>query len=226
MDVLLLEPGQISTLDSKGACWAVLAPRSLLSPASVPIDAAASNRVVTYSGSYAELEGGDLFEAHPRTWGPPGWDRLAEACDRVMSAHTGEIILRPHARHVVSDVPGIRHFASRIASNEPGRFGLLLDPVAMLEPSHLARHDAADAIARVLDEVQTLGLPVAAIVAAAPSQVGDSVMHAALTNQRGDTTADRYAAAARAANAPIVVIDRADAALAAWTRPSAIDPHA
>jgi hypothetical protein len=214
MHLLLIEPGRITAIASPGACWATILPGSLLGGVQPP--ASAASPVVAFTGSYAELEGGGLFDAHPRTWARPGWERLAEACRLVTRTSEATVLIRPHARHVVSDVPGIRHFASTIAAEHPGRFGLLLDPVAMLESGHLARHDADDAIARVLDEVGTLGLPVAAIVAAAPVVDEDSVRHESLTRASADAAARRFAAAARSVIAPIVLVDRADAALEVW----------
>lgn len=214
MHLLHIDTRGILTLSPPGACWATVLPGSLLAGVQPP--ASASPPVVVFTGSYAELDGGGSFDAHPRTWARPGWERLAEACGLFAGTCEATILIRPHACHVVSDVPGIRHFASTIAARYPGRFGLLLDPVAMLVPGHLARHDATDAITRVLEEVGMMGLPVAAIVAAAPVVDGDAVRHGSLTRAAGKGAAGRFAAAARSVSAPVVLVDRADAELDVW----------
>lgn len=105
---------------------------------------------VRWSGSVAELDGGGVFEADPRTWGPKGWEALEGA---VGGRDGGRVVLRPHARHVVSDVPGCR----KVLGAEWGRgVSLLVDPMSMMTPAMLKSREAEDHLLRVLEMVGEL----------------------------------------------------------------------
>ena len=99
---------------------------------------------VCWSGSMAELDGGGLFAEDPRTWGSKGWSALEAA----VSGRT--LCLRPHARHVVSDVPGCRKV---LAAEWAGGVGLLVDPMSMMTSAMLNAREAEDHLCRVLEMV-------------------------------------------------------------------------
>lgn len=89
---------------------------------------------IVWSGSYAEVEGGGVFEEDPRTWGAKGWDVLrarVESCER-------DLVIRPHARHVVSDVPGCRRLLESSWASERGAL-LCHDPASMVVPGMMGR---------------------------------------------------------------------------------------
>jgi len=92
---------------------------------------------VVWSGTL----GAGLFEVHLPTWGPEAWAALGRWCDGVRSELDGagrRVLLRPHARHVLSDVQRcVRFFDER--AGQP--FGLALEPSALFEPSMLETAD-------------------------------------------------------------------------------------
>ncbi|MBY0261472.1 MAG: hypothetical protein K2Q20_03975, partial [Phycisphaerales bacterium] len=70
-------------------------------------------------------------------------------------ARGGGVVLRPHARHVVSDVPGCR----KVLGAEWGRgVSLLVDPMSMMTPAMLNSREAEDHLLRVLEMVGELDL--------------------------------------------------------------------
>lgn len=97
--------------------------------------------IVCWSGWLGEADSAEgWFERVPRQWLPSSravWDRVAQSADRA------RLILRPHARHLLSDGPGCLNY---LRGGEERR--LLLDPVAMLEPEMLP--DADDHVRRML----------------------------------------------------------------------------
>ena len=109
-------------------------------------NAAPGGRLIVWSGSLGE----DLFDRAPETWLPEGMRRLDAWLGRALEAcavTNTELLLRPHARHVLCD-------AHRIASflGDHPDVGLALAPVALLESDML--HDAEDHLIRALE---TLG---------------------------------------------------------------------
>ncbi len=107
-----------------------------------------SQRVMAWSGTLGE----ELFEPNPRTWMAPGRDALDAFCDQVsgqLTTHGRVLCLRPHSRHVLSDIQTTLTFALE-RQDEPFEFAL--DPVALLEPSMLDTVD--DHLTRIID---TLG---------------------------------------------------------------------
>lgn len=119
----------------------------------IDLDVPAS-QLVTWSGTLAD----DLFAAHPHTWMAPGRDALRAFCDSVgpqLDRHDRTLCLRPHSRHVLSDVQSVLDFM-RERAGQP--FGLSLDPTAMLEPGMHA--ELADHLTRI---IETLG-PLSAMV--------------------------------------------------------------
>lgn len=95
---------------------------------------------VMWSGSLA----GDLRSPHPANWMPAGRTALDDLCRRLGGA--GCVCLRPHARHVLSDVPSCRRF---LADHGGRGFGVALSPATMLEPSMLAT--AEDHLGRLFE---------------------------------------------------------------------------
>lgn len=82
------------------------------------------------------------------TWTGRGWDELMGLCDRlepVLQARAQSLLFRPSASHVLSDPRSCLTFFNK----RPSRFGLLLDPIAMLTVSMLP--DAGDHLDRILD---------------------------------------------------------------------------
>ena len=104
--------------------------RSLLGAGASEI---ASGEIV-WSGSYAEVDGGGTFDEDPRTWGVKGWDALRA---RVESGERG-VVVRPHARHVVSDVPGCRRLLESSWATQRG-VRLCYDPASMVVPGMMGR---------------------------------------------------------------------------------------
>ncbi len=107
---------------------------------------APGDRLIVWSGAL----GGGLFDRSPETWLPAGLVALHAWLDRAMSVCDGagiELLVRPHARHVLCD-------AHRVASflNDRPEAMLALAPAALLESDML--HDAEDHLARALE---TLG---------------------------------------------------------------------
>ena len=93
-------------------------------------------RVVVWSGSNAE----PLFAPDPTSWMSTARDRFERFIDDALESMSdrAELLVRTHARHVLSDIPTVRTFA---ANREDAPVGVLLDPASMLERSML---DCAD----------------------------------------------------------------------------------
>lgn len=108
--------------------------------------------VATWSGSFAETEGGGLFEDDPRTWGPKGWGALEERVKRLRDAGV-RVCVRPHARHVVSDPTGCRRLLE--ASWAEGVL-LMYDPEAMLAESMRGEGVRADHLRRMEEELERM----------------------------------------------------------------------
>jgi hypothetical protein len=137
----------------------VFARRSAISRAAsdVPVFEAQGLRPAIWSGSYAELDDeytdGGLWASDPRTWGPKGWQVLEErGVQRVIPPHC---ILRPHARHVISDLPSCRRLLSSEWGKELG-ISLLIDPASMLAPSMLGIRVVEDHLRRLFEGVTEL----------------------------------------------------------------------
>lgn len=117
------------------ACWS----GNLLDDAMPAPEAWPAASVVARSGSLAR--GGDPFAEDPRNWMPSGRRALEEALDRLVGplASTGRtLLLRPHARQVLSDLAGCADFLRR---HRGERFGIALAPADLLVPSMLPQAD-------------------------------------------------------------------------------------
>lgn len=91
------------------------------------------------------------FRTQLRTWGPESWNQMLGACrasqTQAQQNRPAPILLRPHARHVISDAQRCVRFLEAIGATAPA-CGLLLDPAAMLTPDMLP--DAAEHLDRML----------------------------------------------------------------------------
>ncbi len=100
--------------------------------------------VVCWSGTLAA----GLFERDLATWGPEGWRAMLE-CAAGLAREAEElgvsVLVRPHARHVLSDVQRCVRFIEEFKGM---RVGLALDPCALLEASMLER--ASDHLERAM----------------------------------------------------------------------------
>ncbi|MFK7961595.1 MAG: hypothetical protein AB8G96_13845 [Phycisphaerales bacterium] len=107
-------------------------------PASLPSD---PGDLILWTGAM----GDGPFAPHPHTWMSPGRTRLTERlADLAEALSRGpepgrRLLLRPHARHVLSDPPSVRSFL-RDAGDLP--IGLCLEPAALFEATMLG--DAAE----------------------------------------------------------------------------------
>lgn len=132
--------------------------RGLVDPAWAPEPGWAGAHVA-WSGSL----GDGLFEADPRTWGPAGRAALEGA--RRRAAELGATIcIRPHARHVVSDIPSCQRWLGVGPRGEAlaAGGGLLLDPCAMLTARMLRDH--ADFLRRAVETLAPLAGVVGVVV--------------------------------------------------------------
>lgn len=106
--------------------------------------ASAGDSLACWAGSPTADEG-DPFPDDPAAWTPSAWAALESALDRLgpaLDARGVTLLLRPHHRHVVGDVPSVMKI--RRTAHERGwtRVGVLLDVEAMLSPSMRERHEA------------------------------------------------------------------------------------
>lgn len=114
--------------------------------------------VVLWSGSLADADAPD-----PRNWTAAAWDALDAAVNRWVAAGLGgSLLVRTHARHIVSDIPSAVRFAHRWRETGPR---LLWDPASMLEDSMAAPAHAATHLERLIDALShpDLALGVAAV---------------------------------------------------------------
>lgn len=131
-----------------GGTLAVVAPHNPL--ATAPAEAAAqlpaeAPRVIGWSGSL----GDSLFGRAFATWMPAGRDALAGYLDAALSRCRDAgttLLLRTHARHVVSDAVAARAILDERAG-EP--LGVAFDPAACFEAEML--RDAQDHLVRLFE---------------------------------------------------------------------------
>jgi hypothetical protein len=93
------------------------------------------DRAVVWSGSGAA----SLFERDPASWGASSreaFERFSTALEERLSGSERRVLFRPHARHVLGDPQTCLTFLRERAGE---RFGLALDPFAMLEAEMLER---------------------------------------------------------------------------------------
>lgn len=123
-------------------------------------------RVAMWTGSLAD----DRWSRDVRTWGPGPLKALESWCDAAAAALAPagrSVLLRPHARHVLSDVQRTFTFISKRAGSP---IGLLLEPTAFLEPDMLAK--AEDHLRRAMGVLGPLATAVWLTNVAAPAHAG------------------------------------------------------
>jgi hypothetical protein len=106
--------------------------------------------LVAWSGTLAD----DLYASDPRTWMAAGRAALDRWWSEIGAAGR-PVHLRPHCRHVLSDVPSCRRFIHDHAEAPPT---LALAPADLLEPVML------DAVEDHLGRILELLVPCAAVV--------------------------------------------------------------
>jgi len=129
-----------------GEAWAVWGGNIL--EASPPTRAGGT--VVAWSGWLGERDAnaGFLFPYDPDVWMGAGWRDLCARLGEVLPACEREgcrLALRPHARHVVSDVPTVLRLLGAFPSRA---LGVVLDPAAMLTAP--MADDAGEHVGRIL----------------------------------------------------------------------------
>ncbi len=204
MDLHVLRGARIVPLaDGDGSPFAEVLDGNPLGPG-WPLPPAATGRVVVWSGWLgAEDEGAPGV----RTWGRAGREAFERLCDRLgeaARARGATVLVRPHARHVLSDIPSCADFLRRCAGDG---LGLLLDPASMLTPSMLLH--GVEHVARVIGGLAPM-TGVGAVVLANVERVApgsDDLRLVALT--RGELEAPALAAAAREVprGLPVVLMD-------------------
>jgi hypothetical protein len=105
--------------------------------------------LVCWSGWCGEAARGENARADVRTWSATGWtafERVAKELDAAAEAAGVDVILRPHARHVLADPQSTLAWLRRTS---PQRLKILLDPAAWLTPSMLETAD--DHLARAFE---------------------------------------------------------------------------
>ncbi len=113
------------------AGWGITRPGLELS--GVPDGAA----VVVWSGAFWDEDSEGMFAADPRTFFAPGWRQLAGRLAEMgpaLERRDLQILIRPHARHVVSDFPAVSKLLREVgpAAGGIGRVGVLFDPISMI----------------------------------------------------------------------------------------------
>ena len=109
-----------------------------------PPEAWPAEAAIAWSGSLAAGPG--RFVPEPRNWMGPGRAALESACDRLvdgLARSRRTLLLRPHARQVLSDLTGAVDFLRR---HRGERFGLAFAPADLFVASML--NDAAEHLGR------------------------------------------------------------------------------
>src|SRR5690606_8893704 len=104
----------------------------------------AGDTLACWAGSPSADEA-DPFPDDPAAWTPSAWAALESALDRLgpaLDARGVTLLLRPHHRHVVGDVPSVMKIRRTAHERGVARVGVLLDVEAMLSPSMRERHEA------------------------------------------------------------------------------------
>lgn len=136
-DVVAATQGGAAAQCAAGDVIARVLPGTLVSGTVVLPESSGPDWLIVWSGSC----GAEPFESHPATWGAPGWDAIRRACAALAPALEGtdrRLIVRPHANHVVSDLPSCRVF---LEAHRAAGFGFALAPATMITDS---MHDAVE----------------------------------------------------------------------------------
>jgi sugar phosphate isomerase/epimerase len=90
-----------------------------------------------WSGSPG-ASGDDLFPDDPSSWTPAAWAALDAALARLLpllDARDLTLLVRPHHRHVVGDVPSVGRLLRTFREQGIDRIGIILDVESMLADS-------------------------------------------------------------------------------------------
>jgi hypothetical protein len=107
--------------------------------------------ILLWSGSLAELIGGNLFDDDPHTWGPKGWSAIEHACTRLSPGR--QLILRPHHRQVISDIPSCKRL---LECDWAAHIRLAYDPLAMCTRAMLDSPKRDDFLHRMFEAAESL----------------------------------------------------------------------
>ncbi len=103
-----------------------------------------SGKVIMSSGGLDEEA---PFARDPRAWSPAALDDLVAQAKSCLRMHTGcDLILRPHARHILGDLNRCNRYTRDHSHMARPSLGFALDPASLLEPSMLP--SAQDHLAR------------------------------------------------------------------------------
>jgi len=110
--------------------------------------------VATWSGTLAQ--DGGAFAADVRNWSVAARSELHDKLDRLCAiaerrGTTGRLLLRPHARHILSDWNSCARFMAQRETAGDTRTALLVDPASMLTHQMLAR--SAEHLERTFEQV-------------------------------------------------------------------------
>lgn len=157
MRVLICSPRAIADPFNDGPPWARVELVNLIGGGAALIDPKAlGSRLVMWSGwvSDPETEGPEpepeQVPRSPRSWAGEAWRTFLETSRELAgrcAAQGVQLIIRPHARHALADA---QRCLTMLRAESPG-LGVLLDPVAMLEPGMLGHVE--DHLARVLESL-------------------------------------------------------------------------
>lgn len=155
--------------------WALVLGGSIMDAGFTPRSTGSTKRLVMRTAPGAGSDRGqsddrvDLEDAARSLaqWSPSGRSAFDGVCDRVavMAIDAGvTVCLRPHAAHMLSDIPSCLGFLRRWSG---GPFELLIDALDLITPGMMAR--AEDHVARIADALAgTSGT--AAVLARSPAE--------------------------------------------------------
>lgn len=216
MDLHVLRGARIVPLaDGGGDPFAAVIDGNPLGPGWA-LPPAPCRRVVVWSGWL----GADDEDRAPgvRTWGRAGREAFEELCDRLAETTRPRgvtVLVRSHARHVLSDTPSCADFLRRRAGDG---LGLLLDTASMLTPSMLAH--GAEHVARIVGDLASMTGVGAVLLANAERTAPGSDDLRLVPLTRGEIDAPLLAAAAGGVprGVPVVLVDEELHAQAALLR--------
>jgi hypothetical protein len=137
-----------------GDTVALLSHQAVLDPAfDALLEAHADTTIIAWSG-HPDADTADPFARTPEAWLPGALPALLarlEALEHRLTALRIRLLIRPHARHVVSDAPRCAAILRAPWRSTCPHIGIALDPVAMLEPSMFPT--ATDHIRRTLESL-------------------------------------------------------------------------
>jgi sugar phosphate isomerase/epimerase len=107
------------------------------------IDAAEPGAVLACWAGSPSASADDRFPDDPSCWSPDAWARLDASLAKVLrllEAREMTLLVRPHHRHVVGDVPSVGRLMRAFREQGIDRVGILLDVESMLADSMRERN--------------------------------------------------------------------------------------